>query len=81
MNQVLLLRKKKSLSGTYNPKDRLYTLCKVVADISAVPWTRKIGKSGRTCFIQRFDVVLLVGRAELEAQIRWIDCRTVRIYW
>ena len=50
-----------------------------MADISAAPYTLKVGKSGKRCYSRDYDVVLLVGLTELKAQIRWIDYRTVRI--
>ena len=68
------------LPGTYNPTDRFETLCHVVADISAAPYTSKPGRSGKICYSRKYDVVLLVGLTELKAQIRWIDSRTVRIH-
>jgi len=56
--------------------NRCETLCHVVADISAAPYTSKVGRFGRTCFTRNLDVVLLVGLTELKAQIRWIDSMT-----
>jgi len=56
--------------------NRFETLCHVVADISAAPYTTKVGRFGRTCFTRNLDVVLLVGLTELKAQIRWIDSIT-----
>ena len=50
-----------------------------MADISAAPYTVKVGKSGKKCYFRDYDVVLLVGLTELKAQIRWTDYKTVRI--
>ena len=61
------------MSGAHNPKDRFETLCHVVADISGAPYIRKIGTSGKLCYIQAYRVVLMVGLTELKAQIRWLD--------
>ena len=52
----------------------------MVADISAVPCTRKNERSGELCFTQKLAVVLLVGHMELKAQIRWIDPGTVSMH-
>jgi len=54
-------------------RDRFETLCNVVADISAAPYTCRRGSSGDMCYYREFDVVLLVGLTELKAQIRWYD--------
>jgi len=51
-------------------------LCHVAANISAVPWTKKIGTSGKMCFTRLFNVAFLVSLAELKVQIRWIDSAT-----
>lgn len=67
------------MSGTHDPKERFETLCHVVADISAAPFTWTRGKSGKICYSREYDVVLLVGLTELKAQIRWFDSTTVRI--
>lgn len=69
-----------SWSGTHVPTDKFETLCHVAADISAAPYKRKVGKTGKVCYSRAYDVVLLVGLTELKAQIRWIDSRTVRIH-
>jgi hypothetical protein len=66
------------VSQLTNPKDRFETLCNVIADISAAPFTSKVGSSGEVCYYREFDVVLLVGLTELKAQIRWYDNKTVR---
>lgn len=68
------------VSGAHDSKDRFETLCRVVADISAARCTRTVGKSGKICYFQEYDVVLLVGLTELKAEIRWFDSTTVRIY-
>jgi hypothetical protein len=68
------------MSSTHNPKDKFETLCHVVADISEAPWRCKIGASGKLCYIQKYDVVLMVGLTELKAQIRWKDSTTVRAH-
>ena len=68
------------MSDTHNPKDRFETLCHVAADVSAAPYTLKVGKSGKMCFHREYDVVLLVGLTELKAQIRWTDSTTVRVH-
>ncbi|KAF9783740.1 hypothetical protein BJ322DRAFT_1109589 [Thelephora terrestris] len=57
-------------------RDRFETLCHVVADISEAPWRCKTGASGKLCYIQKYDVVLMVGLTELKAQIRWTDSTT-----
>ena len=62
----------------HDPKDRFETLCHVVADLSAAPYTRRAGSSGGVCYYREFDVVLLVGLTELKAEIRWYDPKTVR---
>jgi hypothetical protein len=69
-----------TMSSTHNPKDRFETLCHVVADISAARSTCTVGKSGKPCYSQEYDVVLLVGLTELKAEIRWLDSTTVRIH-
>jgi len=56
-----------------DPFEMLYY---VTADISAVPWTSNIGRSGKMYFTRRFYVGFLVGLAELKVQIRWIDSVT-----
>ena len=65
--------------GAYEPKDKFEVLCHVAADISGAPCQLGRGRSGRTCYVQMFDVVLLVGLTELKAEIRWFDAATVRI--
>jgi len=62
------------------PTDKFETLCYVVADISAAPYTVKAGRLGKRCYTRDYDVVLLVGLTELKAQIRWTDYKTVRIH-
>jgi len=57
-------------------RDRFETLCYVVADVSAAPYTCKRGKSKIRCYSRSYDVVLLVGLTELKAQIRWTDSKT-----
>ena len=69
------------VAGAHNQKDSFETLCHVVADISAAPFTCKLGKSGKMCYSREYDVVLLVGLTELKAQIRWFDSETVRSHW
>ncbi|KAF9782380.1 hypothetical protein BJ322DRAFT_1010304 [Thelephora terrestris] len=61
-------------------RNRFKTLCHVVADISAARSTCTVGKSGKPCYSQEYDVVLLVGLTELKAEIRWLDSTTVRIH-
>jgi len=58
-------------------RDRFETLCNVIADISAAPYTSRVGSSGEMCYYREFDVVLLVGLTELKAQIRWYDTKTL----
>lgn len=57
-------------------RDKFKTLCRVVADISAAPCKRTLGKTGKFCYSREYEVVLLVGLAELKAQIRWSDSIT-----
>ena len=52
-------------------------LCTIQADLAAASYVRKRGKSGKMCYTRNFDVVLLVGLTELQAQIAWIDSATV----
>ena len=68
------------VSKVHNRKDRFETLCHVSADISAAPFTTKLGKSRRTCYVRKFYLVLLVGLTELKAQISWTDSTTVCIH-
>ena len=63
--------------STHNPKDKFGPLCHVVADISAVPPASILGSSGSMRYHYEFDMVLLMGLAELKAQIRWVDYSTV----
>ena len=64
----------------HDRKDKFETLCHVVADLSAAPYTRKVGNSGEVCYYREFDVALLVGLTELKAEIRWYDPKTVSIH-
>jgi len=64
--------------STHIPTDKFETLCHIVADISAAPYTSKVGIFGRRCYSWDYDIILLVGLMELKAQIHWIDSRTVR---
>lgn len=68
------------LSGAHNTIDRFETLCHVNADISAAPYTTKVGTSSAVCYYREYEVVLLVGLTELKAQIRWTDSTTVRVH-
>lgn len=68
-----------SVHTAHDPIAKFETLCHVVADISAAPFTVERGRFGNICYSRDFDVVLLVGLTELKAQIRWIDSLTVRI--
>ena len=65
--------------GTHNRTDKFETLCDVVADISAAPYTHALGRSGNMCYSREYQVVLLVGFTELKAEIRWSDSETVRV--
>jgi hypothetical protein len=65
--------------NAHHLEDRFETLCHVSADISAAPFTTKLGISGKMCYTRKFYLVLLVGLTELKAQIRWIDSATVRV--
>ncbi|EIW54761.1 uncharacterized protein TRAVEDRAFT_50899 [Trametes versicolor FP-101664 SS1] len=47
------------------------SLCTVFADTSAVERTPKRGFLGNTYYTQSFDIVLMCGLTELQAQIRW----------
>lgn len=47
------------------------SLCTVFADTSAVKRTPKRGLLGTTYYTQSFDIVLMCGLTELQAQIRW----------
>jgi len=57
-------------------QNRFETLCHVAAEVSAAPFTLKLGKSGKVCYQREYDVVLLVGLTELKAQISWTDSTT-----
>lgn len=47
------------------------SLCTISADTSAVVKTPKVGPCGDVYYTQYFEVVLLCGLTELQAQIRW----------
>ena len=66
------------VEGAQSPKDKFETLCGVKADISSAPYTSKLAETGKMGYKRRCDVILLVGLTELEAQVGWIDSRTVR---
>ena len=55
-------------------------MCRVKADLSTVPYTSIRMATGKTCYKREYDIILLVGRTELKAQISWIDSRTVRAH-
>jgi len=65
---------------TQSEKDKFETLCYVNADISSAPLITNHTAPGRTGYKRRHDVVLLVGLAELKAQVSWIDSGTVRVH-
>ena len=43
--------------------------CYVQTDLSTAPSQTRFGKTDRMCYIREFEVILLVGLTELEAQI------------
>lgn len=56
----------------FHPLVECFTsLCTVFADTSAVARTPKRGRLGTTYYTQAFDLVLMCGLTELQAQIRW----------
>ena len=61
-------------------KGKFETLCYVEADISSAPYTTKVTETGKRGHKRNFDIILLVGLAELKAQVSWIDSTTVRAH-
>ncbi|KAI8977711.1 hypothetical protein BD414DRAFT_538976 [Trametes punicea] len=49
------------------------TLCTVFADTSQVFKVPRIGPNGNVHYVQTFDVVLIYGLTELQAQIKWME--------
>jgi len=47
------------------------TLCHVNADLSHLPKTARTNSVGQTYWTVEFDIILLVGLTEMEAQISW----------
>lgn len=50
--------------------DCFTTLCTIYADTSRVVKTPRVGRNG-IHYAQAFDIVLMCGLTELQAQIRW----------
>ena len=65
------------VKSAQDPKDKFETLCYVEADISSAPYSSKITETGKRGYKRDFDIILLVGLAELKAQASWIDSETV----
>lgn len=64
------------LIGAQTRKEKFETLCHIKVDISAAPYITKYVKGKKGCR-RSFDVILLVGLTELQAQVCWIDSKTV----
>ena len=62
------------------PKDKFEKLCSVKADISSAPYTSKLVETGKMGYERKYEVILLVGLTELEAQVSWIDSEMVRAH-
>ena len=58
-------------------------LCTIYADTSQVARHAKLGTNG-VYYVQNFDVVLLCGMTEMQAQISWVEnvspCRSVMVF-
>ena len=66
------------LRSTHSQTDKFETLCNVEADLSNAPYTSGSTAAGKKWYKRCFDIILLVGLAELKAQVSWIDSETVR---
>ncbi|KAF9523663.1 hypothetical protein CPB83DRAFT_862441 [Crepidotus variabilis] len=51
--------------------DNYTTLCTLTADLSKVPSTPQTSPSGKTYYCVTFEVVILFGLTELQAQMKW----------
>ena len=65
------------LKSTHSRKDKFETLCSVEADLSTAPYTSGTTAAGKKWYSRSYDIILLVGLAELKAQVSWIDSKTV----
>jgi hypothetical protein len=51
--------------------EQFTTVCTLVADLSQVPKVPKTNITGGTYYHTKFDLILLFGLTELQAQLRW----------
>ena len=58
--------------------DKFQTLCYVKADITSAPYTSNY-TMGKTGYKREYDIILLVGLTELQAQVCWKDT-SVRVH-
>jgi len=67
------------VGSAQSQKDRFEQLCCVKADISSAPLKSKFMGIRKRAYERDYDIILLTGLTELQAQVGWIDSKTVRV--